>query len=67
MAKVRNSDRPKKSGRTGPAPTVVEVRCNPASDARGHMPHTWGKPTGRGNPLKHGTLDRDLYNTTRLS
>ena len=37
MAKVRDSDRPKKSGRTGPEPTVVEVRCNPASDAEDRL------------------------------
>ena len=34
MAKVRNSDRKKKDGRTGPAPTVVEVRYHPAVDAQ---------------------------------
>ncbi len=34
MAKVRKSERPKKSGRSGPDPTVVEVRCNPAPDAQ---------------------------------
>ena len=34
MAKARKSDRPKKSGRSGPKPTVVEVRCNPAPDAQ---------------------------------
>ena len=34
MAKARKSDRPKKSGRSGPEPTVVEVRCNPAPDAQ---------------------------------
>ena len=34
MAKARNPDRKKKDGRTGPAPTVVEVRCHPAVDAQ---------------------------------
>ena len=34
MAKARKSDRPKKSGRSGPKPTVVEVRCIPAPDAQ---------------------------------
>ena len=34
MAKVRKFERPKKSGRTGPAPTIVEVRRNPAPDAQ---------------------------------
>ena len=34
MAKARKSDRPKKSGRSGPKPTVVEVRCSPAPDAQ---------------------------------
>ena len=34
MAKVRNSDRKKTDGRSGPAPTVVEVRCIPAPDAQ---------------------------------
>ena len=37
MAKTRDSDRPKKSGRSGPAPTVVEVRCNPAPDAQDRL------------------------------
>ena len=31
---VRNSDRKKKDGRSGPAPTVVEVRAIPAPDAQ---------------------------------
>ena len=34
MAKDKKSDRPKKSGRSGPKPTVVEVRCIPAPDAQ---------------------------------
>ena len=34
MAKIRNSDRKKTDGRSGPAPTVVEVRCIPAPDAQ---------------------------------
>ena len=34
MAKTRDSDRPKKSGRSGPAPTVVEVRSIPVPDAQ---------------------------------
>ncbi len=34
MAKTRDSERPKKSGRSGPDPTVVEVRCIPAPDAQ---------------------------------
>ena len=34
MSKVKKSDRPKKSGRSGPEPKVVEVRCIPAPDAQ---------------------------------
>ena len=34
MAKARNPDGKKKDGRTGPAPTVVEVLCHPAADAQ---------------------------------
>ena len=34
MAKTRDSDRKKTDGRSGPAPTVVEVRCIPAPDAQ---------------------------------
>ena len=37
MAKVRKSDRKKKSGRSGPEPTVVEVRCIPAPDAQDRL------------------------------
>ena len=34
MEKTGDSDRPKKSGRTGPEPAVVEVRCNLTPDAQ---------------------------------
>ena len=34
MAKTRDSDKWKKSGRSGPEPTVVEVRRLPAPDAQ---------------------------------
>ena len=34
---VRNSDRKKKDGRSGPAPTVVEVRAIPAPDAQDRL------------------------------
>ena len=37
MAKNRDSDNPKKSCRSGPAPTVVEVRSIPSSDAQDRL------------------------------
>ena len=61
---VRNSDRKKKGGRSGPAPTVVEVRAIPAPDAQDrlrkiftilakHMPGTGGPA------LEHGSAPED--------
>ena len=61
---VRNSDRKKKGGRSGPAPTVVEVRAIPAPDAQErlrkiftilakHMPGTGGPA------LEHGSASED--------
>ncbi len=37
MAKTKDSERKKKPGRSGPEPTVVEVRCNPSPDAQDRL------------------------------